>query len=832
MARNVIEVIARGRDFVSPALGKISTSLGKLQKSVFSLQGAFVALGTGFAGQRIKDLALFTANVDLLRLSMEQLARVNGVNIKFLNATVTVMKSLGVATDDAIRTLNSFIRLNLDLTKATKFVRVAQDLAVISQKTTSKVVEQLTRGITTLNARMLRSAGVFFTSQQASKEWAEANDRTVASMSVAEKQAAVLNKIIEDGAKVAGAYEASLSLAGKKVLQLDRLWKEAKLAIGEFTQEGLRIGVESIQDYLKSIVLLRESGRLDEFGKSMTNALVTIVNTIKGFTKAIISSGKFLFEWRKAILLVVGAFIGLKIISSVIGSINSLNAALLASQGSALVPFITSVQTLTTEIGLLQAASISAATALTIFGTGLAGLGIGAAIGKVIGSSELLRKTFNDFFKDSPKVQKFVDNWVFGWAQIAEAEKIVTEAAITNAELRIKIRLAEAKKTISQLAKVEAARRASANAELQFNKILANASKLKDTIFLTGIQKKIKSLAELEQNLINVTASKAFQDIFKAKEDLAEGFIGPVSQEAIAAQEAHNEAVKAALETLKTLRALRAKAQEEELARLDQLKEQKERLRQEELQKVADHGNLLAEVMAARLELFVANAKSSVAVMGDAILAVSEQIKSSIDNTLTALITQSQTMEQIWTSLWRSMLRTVISAITQIITQQLVMLTAQLLGIKTQAIAETASNAAEIYGNSFASAAAIPKIGFAIAPGEAKKNVAIFLSEVGGIAAAGGVIGSGITALAEGGIVDRPTLALIGEAGPEVIAPLDKIGGSSITIQKMELFPNITDGEFLMDLPRTTLERWAREELIPVFNTLNDRNIRPERGIG
>lgn len=806
MARNVIEVIARGRDFVSPALGKISASLGKLQKSVFSLQGAFVALGTGFAGQRIKDLALFTANVDLLRLSMEQLARVNGVNIKFLDATVTVMKSLGVATDDAIRTLNSFIRLNLDLTKATKFVRVAQDLAVISQKTTSKVVEQLTRGITTLNARMLRSAGVFFTSQQASKEWAEANDRTVASMSVAEKQAAVLNKIIEDGTKVAGAYEASLSLAGKKVLQLDRLWKEAKLAIGEFTQEGLKIGVESIQDYLKSIVLLRESGKLDEFGKSMTSTLITIVNTIKGLTEALISSGQFLFEWRKTILLVAGAFVGLKIISSVIGSINSLNAALLASQGSALVPFLRSVQILTTELGIFQAASISAATALTIFGTAIAGLAIGGAIGKIIGSSESLRETFNEFFKDSPKVQKFVDDWVFGWAQIAEAEKIVTEAAITNAELRIKIRLAEAKKAQKELAIEEQARRKINENLSRFSTALDAVLKLRD-----------KNLSKGQKELIQLDKLRA--TLLETSEALVK-----IDPEIINIEELTKQLV--IIENLKD------QSQEKETERLRTLEEQKERLRQEELQKVADHGNLLAEVMAARLELFVANAKSSVAVMGDAILAVSEQIKSSIDNTLTALITQSQTMEQIWTSLWRSMLRTVISAITQIITQQLVMLTAQLLGIKTQAIAETASNAAEIYGNSFASAAAIPKIGFAIAPGEAKKNVAIFLSEVGGIAAAGGVIGSGITALAEGGIVDRPTLALIGEAGPEVIAPLDKIGGSSITIQKMELFPNITDGEFLMDLPRTTLERWAREELIPVFNTLNDRNIRPERGIG
>ena len=37
--------------------------------------------------------------------------------------------------------------------------------------------------------------------------------------------------------------------------------------------------------------------------------------------------------------------------------------------------------------------------------------------------------------------------------------------------------------------------------------------------------------------------------------------------------------------------------------------------------------------------------------------------------------------------------------------------------------------------------------------------------------------GVGIPALAKGGIVTGPTLALIGEAGPEAVVPLDKLGG-------------------------------------------------------
>jgi phage-related minor tail protein len=43
----------------------------------------------------------------------------------------------------------------------------------------------------------------------------------------------------------------------------------------------------------------------------------------------------------------------------------------------------------------------------------------------------------------------------------------------------------------------------------------------------------------------------------------------------------------------------------------------------------------------------------------------------------------------------------------------------------------------------------------------------------------------GIPALADGGIVTGPTLALIGEAGPEAVVPLDRMGsmgGNNVTI--------------------------------------------------
>ena len=50
-----------------------------------------------------------------------------------------------------------------------------------------------------------------------------------------------------------------------------------------------------------------------------------------------------------------------------------------------------------------------------------------------------------------------------------------------------------------------------------------------------------------------------------------------------------------------------------------------------------------------------------------------------------------------------------------------------------------------------------------------------------------------IPELANGGIVTSPTLALIGEAGPEAVVPLDRmasVGGGNVTINVMGADPN------------------------------------------
>jgi multidrug efflux pump subunit AcrA (membrane-fusion protein) len=53
----------------------------------------------------------------------------------------------------------------------------------------------------------------------------------------------------------------------------------------------------------------------------------------------------------------------------------------------------------------------------------------------------------------------------------------------------------------------------------------------------------------------------------------------------------------------------------------------------------------------------------------------------------------------------------------------------------------------------------------------------------------------GFTAMAEGGVVNQPTFALIGEAGAEAVVPLDKMGGMGTTVNINVAGSVISEGE-------------------------------------
>ncbi|QDP60259.1 MAG: hypothetical protein Unbinned834contig1000_25 [Prokaryotic dsDNA virus sp.] len=78
-----------------------------------------------------------------------------------------------------------------------------------------------------------------------------------------------------------------------------------------------------------------------------------------------------------------------------------------------------------------------------------------------------------------------------------------------------------------------------------------------------------------------------------------------------------------------------------------------------------------------------------------------------------------------------------------------------------------------------------------------------------------------IPGLAEGGIVTAPTLAMVGEAGPEAIIPLNGDHGLGVqSINQVNVLPNANIDAALMEKPMSFWVDLAQEKILPALNEL------------
>ena len=91
-------------------------------------------------------------------------------------------------------------------------------------------------------------------------------------------------------------------------------------------------------------------------------------------------------------------------------------------------------------------------------------------------------------------------------------------------------------------------------------------------------------------------------------------------------------------------------------------------------------------------------------------------------------------------------------------------------------------------------------------------------------AAGGGIMGAASAFLASGGLVTRPTLAMVGEAGPEAVIPLSKmqgVGGTSLSVGTLSLnFPGVTG---TADLSGSGFRQSAARQFIQIQQYANRR---------
>lgn len=299
-----MEVVARIAGDASGAVGAFNSATqaaqqfqGQIDKTNAMLVGLGAAIGgVGIAmikfGKQAFDEA---ARVSELDVAMVAIGRSTGVGAGKLKEAAAAIKSKGIETAAAQKMAIEYAQGELDLAQAADVARVAQDLAVISQKNSTDTAMLLTRAIKTGNSMLLKSAGVSRQASEGYAMYAASIGKSANDLTAMERQQAIINLILDEGGKVAGVYEAAMQEAGKVLRSFPRLFNDISVAIGGSLVDGFGPMILATYNMVKAFdKAISEGGALYPIVEALTivfsemfEPVVAVIGKIEEFIKGL-----------------------------------------------------------------------------------------------------------------------------------------------------------------------------------------------------------------------------------------------------------------------------------------------------------------------------------------------------------------------------------------------------------------------------------------------------------------------------------------------------------------------------------------------------------------
>lgn len=225
--------LLKAKTEVKTEVNNMSQEFDKLKNSVSNIAQAIGAMFLASkAASFIKETADVAARTEVLDVIVKQVGKTAGYSATEIQKYVDGVKKMGITTQAADQVITKFIQRNLDLSKSAQLARVAQDAAVIGGTNSSAALEGIVHGITTQQIEVLRTYGIVINIEQELKKQAVSMQKSASALTQSEKQQAILNAVLTEGAKISGTYEASMGAVGKQIQSLPRYIEEAKNILG------------------------------------------------------------------------------------------------------------------------------------------------------------------------------------------------------------------------------------------------------------------------------------------------------------------------------------------------------------------------------------------------------------------------------------------------------------------------------------------------------------------------------------------------------------------------------------------------------------------------
>lgn len=246
------------------------------------------------------------------------------------------------------------------------------------------------------------------------------------------------------------------------------------------------------------------------------------------------------------------------------------------------------------------------------------------------------------------------------------------------------------------------------------------------------------------------------------------------------------------------------------------------------------YAQTLQETLTATWDLIGIKALNTSQQVSQLIMQTYDQVTSGIGASVAKAIVLGENLAMALKRLAQDVLISVLAMLVKMGVQRLILMALNVTSSATEASSNLARGFAETYVNSFASAAAIPFYGWAIAPGAAATNLALAVSGAAGAMATGGAMGA-MAGVAHGGLtsVPREGTFLLDE-GERVLSPAqnrDLTGflnsqSDGMNIQTPSIHIHI-EGD-INRMSDSDLKELIADRIYRAMNSLNKSGVRPD----
>jgi len=293
-----IQVVAYLRaidDGFTKAFQQASSSANQLNQTVGGVSKGLIAAGAVLGGAAFSLVKMgkasfsAAARVSELNVAIDAIGKSTGVGAKNIQYAANAIRENGIEMAAAQEMAIEFAQGNLKMAEAANVARVAQDLAVISQKNSTDTAMILTRAIKTGNSMLLKSAGISGQASEGYATYAREVGKTANTLNAQERQQAIINLILLEGTKVAGVYTAAMQEPGKVLRSFPRIINDMQVAMGAALLAGFGPMIKASYDLVSAFSkTIREGGVLypivQELTKAMTLLFTPFTNGIKHIT--------------------------------------------------------------------------------------------------------------------------------------------------------------------------------------------------------------------------------------------------------------------------------------------------------------------------------------------------------------------------------------------------------------------------------------------------------------------------------------------------------------------------------------------------------------------